>query len=217
MTCYVCGQIVAPVGVCEGVTYSTCVERCCLQCDPQPCRYPDEADRELWRGGRNGEQALAQRWKLLASLPGVIELVCGRGAGLLDYGCGLGQWLAWLQQRQVPCVGYDPWTAGQAAPPLGSCGAATMIEVAEHLGPDLRRAFAWLGLEKLLPGGVLLVQTQPWQGEKPESWWYANPKAGHISLLSHAGLERLGRQVGLVIESRTSDTTVLRKAETDAS
>jgi hypothetical protein len=209
--CYVCGGDTAPVSERDGVTYSACADGCCLQCPLQSVRYPDETDRELWQGGRNSSSAFEARWHTLLGVAGVPEKRWVQTYALLDYGCGLRQWVDWLRERNCLAVGYDPWTAGEAHPAVGVYGAVTMIEIVEHLGPDLAGAFEWIAREKLMPGGWLYVQTQLWRGEDMHAWWYVRPKAGHISIVSLAGLERLGAMLGLRRLALGSDHTIWQK------
>ena len=112
---------------------------------------------------------------------------------ILDYGCGRGDFVEFLISQGKTAEGYDPYNLQFAKLPEGNFDAVTMIEVIEHTC-DPYQEIDEISL-LLKRGGLLFVETS-------FSNWvtidhpYLNPKIGHSTIFSHAGLDLLMKRKG---------------------
>lgn len=191
MNCYLCGETTAPVGTKGRVGYEACPARHVLQCPPQAVCYPYLGDEHYAEPiGRNDGDNLGHHLQHLRA-HGLPEV-----ARLLDYGCGRGHFVRFLQERGYAAEGYDPYESEWARRPEELYAAITLVEVVEHLGPDMVQEVRWCS-EHLRPGGLLYLTTQEWRNEKPASWWYCAPASGHVSILTRAGVSWLCEALSL--------------------
>jgi 2-polyprenyl-6-hydroxyphenyl methylase/3-demethylubiquinone-9 3-methyltransferase len=120
---------------------------------------------------------------------------------LLDFGGGTGLMAKTLTQKGWRCVCFDP-VFHDIRPTAESFDIVSCFEVVEH-SPHPHDVFRELaGFRK--PGGIVLFSTllQPKDIDNIRlSWWYANPRNGHISLYSRGSLEILLRENGLQLKS----------------
>ncbi len=123
---------------------------------------------------------------LLAPLPADIKI--------LDYGGGKGRLIQELKLRGFDNgESFDPFFS-DAPRPDGPFELVTAFEVAEHTADPM--LLFRDGLSFLEPHGVLLFTTAL-QDRKPDpDWWYIAPRNGHISIHTHASLQRLAMAVG---------------------
>ncbi|RKQ60624.1 O-antigen chain-terminating methyltransferase [Thermovibrio guaymasensis] len=103
---------------------------------------------------------------------------------VLDVGCGRGEFLELLSQRGINAVGIDlnRYTIAHLRErgfevynndvnsylkrAKGQFSAITAFQVIEHFDPDYLKEFLTLTYEKLVPGGVLILETlNPWNFE----------------------------------------------------
>jgi hypothetical protein len=205
MTCYLCRDEAREVGEREGVTYYRCPTCGMLQCEPQAVQYPCLEDKEYLSGGRNCaasyEQYLRMAWKHLR----------GSVRRCLDFGSGAGGWVEWLRAQGWGAEGFDPYVMGCQGPPCGQFAVVTALEVVEHLGPDTWAALSWMLTEKLAPGGVFYFRTQVWSAEPVDSWWYVQPKAGHVSMWRRETMEYVARRFGLTLADSGGDWGMLTR------
>jgi hypothetical protein len=112
---------------------------------------------------------------------------------ILDYGCGTGLMVTFMQDADIDCDGYDPYN-GYYADVLSlkkDYDVIVLTEVIEHLTAP----FAELAEIKELchPGSKVMIETSfaDWLTEADE---YIEPKVGHCTIFSHAGLDHLMAQ-----------------------
>jgi hypothetical protein len=114
---------------------------------------------------------------------------------ILDYGCGTGLMVTFMQDAGIDCDGYDPYN-GYYADVLSlkkDYDVIVLTEVIEHLTAP----FAELAEIKEFchPGSKIMIETSftDWLTEHDE---YIEPKVGHCTIFSHAGLDHLMAQFG---------------------
>ena len=114
---------------------------------------------------------------------------------ILDYGCGTGLMVTFMQDADIDCDGYDPYN-GYYADVLSlkkDYDVIVLTEVIEHLTAP----FAELAEIKEMchPGSKIMIETSftDWLTEHDE---YIEPKVGHCTIFSHAGLDHLMAQFG---------------------
>lgn len=119
---------------------------------------------------------------------------------VLDFGCGSGLFMDYLQMNGVVAVGYDKYGMARgtnAEFPDDMFDVVTMIEVIEHLSAPYDELEAILACLK--PGGILMVETSFTDWMDLETDPYINPALGHSTIFSWQGLDDLMIQKGFVI------------------
>ena len=116
---------------------------------------------------------------------------------ILDYGCGSGLMVTYMQDAGIDCDGYDPYN-GYYADVLSlkkEYDVIVLTEVIEHLTAP----FAELQEIKYLchPGSKVMIETSFTEWITQDDI-YINPEVGHCTIFSHAGLDNLMEQFGFV-------------------
>jgi SAM-dependent methyltransferase len=125
---------------------------------------------------------------------------------LLDFGCGSGMLVEYLQENGISALGYDKyWERPASKIALGpnnilpgafprGFDVVTMIEVIEHLSAPYDELDTILACLK--PGGVLMIETSftDWMDLQTDP--YINPALGHSTIFSHKGLDELMKEKG---------------------
>jgi hypothetical protein len=112
---------------------------------------------------------------------------------ILDYGCGRGDFVDFLNSQGISADGYDPYSDKYSSFPKKKYDAITMIEVIEHTCSPYKELDEIKSL--LNPNGILFIETS-------FSNWvtlghpYLNPNIGHSTIFSHNGLDLLMRSKG---------------------
>jgi hypothetical protein len=114
---------------------------------------------------------------------------------ILDYGCGTGLMVTFMQDAGIDCDGYDPYN-GYYADVLSlkkDYDVIVLTEVIEHLTAP----FAELQEIKVLchPGSKIMIETSFTEWITQDDI-YINPEVGHCTIFSHAGLDNLMAQFG---------------------
>ena len=109
-------------------------------------------------------------------------------ASILDYGCGNGEFVSYMQSQGRDAAGYDAYSNEFGTPPARLFDVVTLIEVVEHLTAPFADLDKIYGL--LNPGGMVYIETSfsNWVGRDHP---YCNPKIGHCTIFSHIGLDVL--------------------------
>lgn len=116
---------------------------------------------------------------------------------ILDYGCGTGLMVKFMHDNLIDCDGYDPYN-GHYADVLSlkrDYDVIVLTEVIEHLTAP----FAELAEIKEFchPGSNIMIETSfaDWLTKDD---FYIEPKVGHCTIFSHAGLDHLMAQFGFI-------------------
>jgi len=177
-----------------------------VEFDPDQARlYADLED--TFRGSRSDVRALLE--------PYVDDITAiGSAATVIDIGCGRGEWLEILRDREIPAYGLDlnPVTVAEcvergldarrgdalahlAALPEQSVAAVTGFHIAEHLPLDELLGLIEAALIVLVPGGRLILETPNCTNlSVGASSFYLDPT--HVRPLHPQLLEFLCRQRG---------------------
>jgi hypothetical protein len=124
---------------------------------------------------------------------------------VLDYGCGQGLFVDFLIRSGVKAVGYDKYGISDGkylfnipgAFPREHFDVVTMIEVIEHMAaPFIELDWIFITLK---PGGILMIETSftDWMDLATDP--YVNPRIGHSTIFSHAGLDELMKEKGFEV------------------
>lgn len=109
---------------------------------------------------------------------------------LLDYGCGHGLFVQFLQDKKIKATGYDPYNEKFSKKPIVNFyNIVTLIEVIEHTTePYSEIDEIW---NYLKPGGTLFIETSfvDWMMIPDDP--YIAPELGHSTIFSHRGLDLL--------------------------
>ena len=143
-------------------------------------------DKELERNADDINQTRLER----------IRKISGKdNPTILDYGCGSGLMVTFMDDAGIDCDGYDPYN-GYYADVLSlkkDYDVIVLTEVIEHLTAP----FAELAEIKEMchKGSKVMIETSftDWLTETDE---YINPEIGHCTIFSHAGLDHLMSQFG---------------------
>lgn len=115
---------------------------------------------------------------------------------ILDFGCGNGMLVCFAKARGYNVFGYDLYRPETHDALNKKYDCLLLIEVIEHLSEP----FDELKLMKNLlnPGGKVMIETSfsDWLTEHDA---YIEPKVGHCTIFSHAGLDFLFEKFGFKI------------------
>jgi hypothetical protein len=130
---------------------------------------------------------------------------------LLDFGCGLGRYVDYLNSNGYDAVGIDMETELQLADmKTGDVDAINMVEVIEHLmepKPILRQL-----IDILEPGGVLYAESSfvDYLGDPAQSK-YIDPRIGHCCIHSRRSIAHLAWYLRVELTWLNNNVFVLRK------
>ena len=155
--------------------------------------FSDWIDQSGMVGGgneveRNSDELNAGRLERIRMLTGKQDPV------VLDYGCGHGMMAKYFNERGVTCVPYDKYVDGTEFTYENDC--ITLTEVIEHLtAPFSELDHVYSGLKD---GGIVMIETSfsDWLTEHDT---YIEPKVGHCTIFSHAGLDHLMQKHGFKV------------------
>jgi len=135
------------------------------------------------------------------------------GSEGLDFGCGPGPALAAMfEEAGYPVALYDLYYRPDSEVLQRRFDFITLTEVIEHLAqPAEVLASLW---QQLLPGGLLVIQTQQVRDQAAFQQWRYIHDPTHIAFYAPATFRWLAQWLGAVsLESVAADVVVLRKAE----
>jgi cyclopropane fatty-acyl-phospholipid synthase-like methyltransferase len=115
---------------------------------------------------------------------------------ILDYGCGNGHLVQYLNANGKKATGYDKFNPKYPMKKWKPFDAVVMVEVIEHLFPpfdEFRDAY------RLLKKGGLFYIESSFTDILPMGHEYYNPEVGHSHIFSHRHLDDVLQQIGFVI------------------
>jgi 2-polyprenyl-3-methyl-5-hydroxy-6-metoxy-1,4-benzoquinol methylase len=139
-----------------------------------------------------GDHSPILRQQYHAYLP-LLKKAAGAGGRVLDIGCGAGEFLSFLREQQLPAVGVDlSATEVQRAVSTGldavhanaedflrdtgeQFAGITLFQVIEHLAPAEVVPTLEACVRRLMPGGVLLVETINMRHPLAVNGFYTDP------------------------------------------
>lgn len=132
----------------------------------------------------------------------------------LDFGGGNGKTVSLLRNKGWTYDAFDPFGLNDVkAELIGKYNLCSAFEVFEHL-PDpvssLKSLVGMATLDRLAIIITTLVHDGLITDNNLQSWWYAAPRNGHISLFSRAALRALAGRCGLQLTS-TKGTHLLTR------
>jgi SAM-dependent methyltransferase len=119
---------------------------------------------------------------------------------VLDFGCGTGIFMDYLQMNGVVAVGYDKYGMARGTVsefPEDLFDVVTMIEVIEHTAAPYSELDAIF--KALKSGGILMVETSFTDWMDLQTDVYVNPRIGHSTIFSHEGLDELMKEKGFEV------------------
>ena len=126
---------------------------------------------------------------------------------VIDYGCGNGYLVTSCQRHGLYAYGYDPFNPEFSEWPEQGADIVSMIEVIEHLqGKELAKAMECVN-HSTKAGSILYIETCFCEVCGPDSP-YIDPKVGHSTIWSYAGLEAALLKYGWEPHSRINSTVV---------
>ena len=122
-----------------------------------------------------------------------VKLV-GNKASILDFGCGNGMLVDFLEENGISALGYDKYNKKYNFIAAHNFDLVSMVEVIEHLSypfPELDQINLLLK-----PNGILYIETSfvdvAWEEKiELEDFFYIEPSVGHSTIFSHYGLDIL--------------------------
>ncbi len=170
-----------PLGTKDGTPYFM---------DPNGTIFSDPIDQADMVGGEN------EGLRSYEHNPTRFERVMAfRPTLAADYGCGHGDFVKYCNDNGLKCDGYDKFNPDFSTPlQKDHYNVVTAFEVVEHLFAPFPELEEMSSLLKT--GGILMVESSfsDWVTLKDE---YVNPKIGHCTIWSHAGLDAAMKDVGL--------------------
>jgi hypothetical protein len=195
-TCPACGSgNVELAFIRGGVHYYRCND--CGTIFSKPLKQAD-----MVGGGNELERAMQnkQRVQRFIELKGPYPVV-------IDYGCGNGYLVKACDYHGLFAYGYDPFHPEYAEWPEQGADIVCMIEVIEHLqGKELIQAMERVNYSTKT-GAILYIETCFCEVCGPDSP-YIEPKVGHSTIWSYAGLDAAMSQHGWEPHSRINSTVV---------
>ncbi|MEX3894771.1 class I SAM-dependent methyltransferase [Paraburkholderia sp. BR10954] len=155
---------------------------------------PEEREQAFYSyyAEMGGDHSPILRQQYQAYLP-LLHKAAGAGSRVLDIGCGAGEFLSFLREAQIPAVGVD-LSASEVhravAAGLNAVHASaedflrdtdeqfagiTMFQVIEHLAPAQVLPTLEACVKRLMPGGVLLVETINMRHPQSINGFYTDP------------------------------------------
>ncbi len=155
------------------------------------CKKLDQSD--MVGGGKELERNADEL--NLTRLDRIRQISSKHDPTILDYGCGNGLMVKFMQAAGIDCDGYDPYNKyyDQYLYLKKDYDVIVLTEVIEHLTAP----FAELAEIKEFchKGSKVMIETSfsDWLTEHDA---YIEPKVGHCTIFSHAGLDHLMAQFG---------------------
>jgi 2-polyprenyl-3-methyl-5-hydroxy-6-metoxy-1,4-benzoquinol methylase len=115
---------------------------------------------------------------------------------VLDYGCGRGDFIDFLNNQEIKADGYDPYSDRYKDLPNKKYDVVTMIEVIEHTCSPYKELDEIKSF--LNHNGIVFIETSFSNWVTP-GHPYLNPKIGHSTIFSHDGLNCLMKSKGFKI------------------
>ena len=150
--------------------------------------FCEALDQSNMVGGTTEGERNANFWNA-GRLERVRQITGKNSPNVMDYGCGHGLMARYFGEHGVVCVAYDKYVEGSTLSYENDC--VTMIEVVEHLSAPFSEFLDVYN--SLRDGGCVMIETSfsDWLDENDT---YINPKIGHSTIFSHAGLDHLMAQ-----------------------
>lgn len=128
----------------------------------------------------------------------------------LDYGGGTGKLSEFLRAKKWDSTSYDPFYNKSSV--QGPFHFITAFEVFEHV-PDIKSMMMTIR-HNMSEDSVLLFSTLVTDCVQDiNTWWYASPRNGHISLFSIKSLHVLANQYRLTFVSLNRNTHLMYKIQ----
>lgn len=122
-----------------------------------------------------------------------VSLV-GRNASVLDYGCGHGMLVDFLEENNISALGYDKYNKKYNFIAAHNFDLVSMVEVIEHLSypfHELDQINLLLKDEGILYIETSFVDVAAEEKIPLEDFFYIEPLVGHSTIFSHKGLDIL--------------------------
>jgi SAM-dependent methyltransferase len=204
VNCYVCGRMVNEIEFKKcGVAYRRCSACAAIFAEriPKECLETENDALNM----RANSEFQSERLRRIENHLGHIP------RKMVDFGCGQGQFVQFLQSSGVKVVGVDRQTSVQLADLRSSFySAVSAIEVLEHLYNPCE-IFAEMK-RVLVPGGVIYVESSfvDYIGDPMRSD-YVDPRIGHCCIHSAQSVSFIAHRLGLQLDWVSQNVFLLKR------
>ena len=202
--------------VCGGVALRFAAEKFSVaysSCDNCAALFSDDIASDVLITHNDSPEARAERPRQQVRLRRVTDQLGRRPEKMLDFGCGRGDYIAFLSEVGIDAAGIDQDTQLKLADiSTQSVDAVNMVEVIEHLGDPLGILRSLR--ETLKPGGLIYIESSfvDFIGDPAQSG-YVDPRIGHCCIHSKKSMAYLAGKLEMKLVWLNNNVAVMHKMQ----